>query len=94
MWMLAEDKLGDAVLRLLFTNKQDLPNAKNSTEITDKLGLHYCATGTGTFRSPVSPVGKGSIRDWTGCPTSSGTQSELRSSLPPHSLLRPLFPLM
>lgn len=29
----------DAVL-LVFANKQDLPNAMNAAEITDKLGLH------------------------------------------------------
>ncbi|KAJ3251117.1 hypothetical protein HK103_002873 [Boothiomyces macroporosus] len=37
--MLNEDELRDAVL-LVFANKQDLPNAMNATEITDKLGLH------------------------------------------------------
>jgi ADP-ribosylation factor 1/2 len=31
--------LRDAVL-LVFANKQDLPNAMNAAEITDKLGLH------------------------------------------------------
>jgi ADP-ribosylation factor protein 1 len=36
--MLNEDELRDAVL-LVFANKQDLPNAMNPTEITDKLGL-------------------------------------------------------
>ena len=36
--MLNEDELRDAVL-LVFANKQDLPNAMNATEITDKLGL-------------------------------------------------------
>uniref|UniRef100_A0A2K6S5X8 ADP-ribosylation factor n=1 Tax=Saimiri boliviensis boliviensis TaxID=39432 RepID=A0A2K6S5X8_SAIBB len=40
MRMLAEDKLQDAVL-LVFANKQDLPNAMNAAEITDKLGLHF-----------------------------------------------------
>uniref|UniRef100_A0A8D0PKL9 ARF GTPase 3 n=1 Tax=Sus scrofa TaxID=9823 RepID=A0A8D0PKL9_PIG len=39
MRMLAEDELRDAVL-LVFANKQDLPNAMNAAEITDKLGLH------------------------------------------------------
>ncbi|RZR80951.1 hypothetical protein BHM03_00007072 [Ensete ventricosum] len=33
------DELRDAVL-LVFANKQDLPNAMNAAEITDKLGLH------------------------------------------------------
>uniref|UniRef100_A0A3B4AP12 ADP-ribosylation factor n=1 Tax=Periophthalmus magnuspinnatus TaxID=409849 RepID=A0A3B4AP12_9GOBI len=37
--MLSEDELRDAVL-LVFANKQDLPNAMNAAEITDKLGLH------------------------------------------------------
>ncbi|XP_065638123.1 ADP-ribosylation factor 2-like, partial [Quercus suber] len=33
------DELREAVL-LVFANKQDLPNAINAAEITDKLGLH------------------------------------------------------
>jgi len=37
--MLAEDELRNAVL-LVFANKQDLPNAMSTTEVTDKLGLH------------------------------------------------------
>ncbi|OCF37987.1 ADP-ribosylation factor [Kwoniella heveanensis CBS 569] len=37
--MLSEDELRDALL-LVFANKQDLPNAMNAAEITDKLGLH------------------------------------------------------
>lgn len=36
--MLNEDELRDAIL-LVFANKQDLPNAMNAAEITDKLGL-------------------------------------------------------
>jgi ADP-ribosylation factor protein 1 len=36
--MLNEDELRNAVL-LIFANKQDLPNAMNAGEITDKLGL-------------------------------------------------------
>lgn len=36
---LLQDELRDAVL-LVFANKQDLPNAMNCAEITDKLGLH------------------------------------------------------
>ena len=39
MRVLAEDALRDAVL-LVFANQQDLPNAVNAAEITDKLGLH------------------------------------------------------
>ncbi|KAJ7351347.1 ADP-ribosylation factor family-domain-containing protein [Mycena albidolilacea] len=37
--MLKEDELRDALL-LVFANKQDLPNAMNTAEITDQLGLH------------------------------------------------------
>ncbi|KAL2896556.1 ADP-ribosylation factor 1 [Bienertia sinuspersici] len=33
------DELREAVL-LVFSNKQDLPNAMNAAKITDKLGLH------------------------------------------------------
>jgi len=35
---LQEDELRDAVL-LVFANKQDLPNAMNASELTQKLGL-------------------------------------------------------
>jgi ADP-ribosylation factor 1/2 len=35
----SEPELNDAVL-LVYANKQDLPNAMNSAEVTDKLGLH------------------------------------------------------
>lgn len=37
-YQLGEDELRDAVL-LVFANKQDLPNAMTSSEITEKLGL-------------------------------------------------------
>lgn len=37
--LVLQDELRDAVL-LVFANKQDLPNAMNAAEITDKLGLH------------------------------------------------------
>jgi signal recognition particle receptor subunit beta len=36
--MVAEDELWDAVF-LVFANQQDLPNARNAAEITNKLGL-------------------------------------------------------
>lgn len=36
--MLQEDELRDAAL-LVFANKQDLPNAMNAAELTEKLGL-------------------------------------------------------
>ncbi|KAM6914213.1 ARF GTPase 2a isoform 1-T2 [Lycodopsis pacificus] len=55
MRMLAEDELNEAAL-LVFANKQDLPNAMNSAEVTEQLGLQTlrrrdwyiqatCATG-------------------------------------------------
>lgn len=37
--MMNDDQLKDAVL-LVFANKQDLPNAMNAAEMTDKLALH------------------------------------------------------
>jgi ADP-ribosylation factor 1/2 len=39
--MLNEDELRNALL-LVFANKQDLPNAMNAAEVTDKLGLNSC----------------------------------------------------
>eukprot|EP00894_Picocystis_sp_ML_P002065 jgi/Pico_ML_1/52582/g3266.t1 len=47
--MLNEDELRDAVL-LVFANKQDLPNAMNAAEITDKYIQSTCATsGEGLY---------------------------------------------
>jgi len=37
--MLSDDQLRECVV-LAFANKQDLPNAMNAAEMTDKLGLH------------------------------------------------------
>jgi hypothetical protein len=84
MRMLAEDKLQDAIL-LVFANTQVLPDAMNTAENTS-WGCTLYATGTGTFRSPVPPVGMGSMKDWIGCPVSSRT----RASAPPHFLLSAL----
>lgn len=39
--MLDEDELRDAMV-LVFANKQDLPNAMNCGEVTDKLGMKNC----------------------------------------------------
>ncbi|KAG6398792.1 hypothetical protein SASPL_140262 [Salvia splendens] len=72
--MLNEDELRDAVL-LVFANKQDLPNAMNAAEITDKLGLHSLRQRHWyiflicTSRARVPPLVRGSMRDWTGSPT-------------------------
>lgn len=43
---LGEDELKDSIL-LVFANKQDLPNALTTSDLTDKLGLH-------TVRNKVS----------------------------------------
>ncbi|RXM30468.1 U6 snRNA-associated Sm-like protein LSm8 [Acipenser ruthenus] len=47
--MLQEDELRDAVL-LVFSNKQDLPNAMAVSELTDKLGLQTLRNRTGTLK--------------------------------------------
>uniref|UniRef100_A0A2K6UJL1 ADP-ribosylation factor n=1 Tax=Saimiri boliviensis boliviensis TaxID=39432 RepID=A0A2K6UJL1_SAIBB len=56
MRMLAEDELRDAVL-LVFANKQDLPNAMNAAEITDKLGLHSLRHRNWYIRPPAATSG-------------------------------------
>jgi GTPase SAR1 family protein len=43
--VLTDDNLHDLLL-LVFANKQDLPNAMDTTEIADKLGLHDLQQGT------------------------------------------------
>ncbi|XP_062913417.1 ADP-ribosylation factor 1 [Mobula hypostoma] len=58
MRMLAEDELRDAVL-LLFANKQDLPNAMNAAEITDKLGLHSLRQRTWFIQATCATSGDG-----------------------------------
>ena len=75
--MLNEDELREAML-LVFANKQDLPNAMNAAEITDKLGLHSlrqrgwyiqstCATASGTSRRAARRRATASTRASTGC---------------------------
>ncbi|XP_041045043.1 ADP-ribosylation factor 3 [Cetorhinus maximus] len=65
MRMLAEDELRDAVL-LLFANKQDLPNAMNAAEITDKLGLHQLRQRTWFIQATCATSGDGLYEglDW------------------------------
>lgn len=53
--MLNEDELRDALL-LVFANKQDLPNAMNAAEITDKLGLHGLRQRTWYIQVSVSII--------------------------------------
>ena len=63
--MLNEDKLRDAVL-LVFANKQDLPNAMNAAEITDKLGLYSLRQRHWYIQSTCATSGGGPYegRDW------------------------------
>lgn len=73
--MLNEDELRDALL-LVFANKQDLPNAMNAAEITDKLGLHslrqrqWCVldglTSTGSSRLRALRAVMACTRVWNG----------------------------
>ena len=53
--MLNEDELRDALL-LVFANKQDLPNAMNAAEITDKLGLHGLRQRTWFIQVHISHI--------------------------------------
>ncbi|CAK9229710.1 unnamed protein product [Sphagnum troendelagicum] len=63
--MLGEDELRDAVL-LVFANKQDLPNAMNAAEITDKLGLHSLRQRHWYIQSTCATSGEGLYEglDW------------------------------
>ncbi|CAK9152713.1 unnamed protein product [Ilex paraguariensis] len=63
--MLNEDELRDATL-LVFANKQDLPNAMNVSEITDKLGLHSLRQRRWYIQSTCAPSGQGLYEglDW------------------------------
>lgn len=56
--MLNEDELRDAIL-LVFANKQDLPNAMNAAEITDKLGLHSLRQRQWYIQSTCATSGDG-----------------------------------
>ncbi|XP_013600812.1 PREDICTED: ADP-ribosylation factor-like isoform X1 [Brassica oleracea var. oleracea] len=53
-----QDELRDAVL-LVFANKQDLPNAMNAAEITDKLGLHSLRQRHWYIQSTCATTGEG-----------------------------------
>ncbi|KAI9843347.1 MAG: hypothetical protein M1837_006473 [Sclerophora amabilis] len=56
--MLNEDELRDALL-LVFANKQDLPDALNAAEITDKLGLHSLRQRAWFIQSTCATSGDG-----------------------------------
>jgi len=63
--MLNEDELREAVL-LVFANKQDLPNAMNAAELTDKLGLHNIKNRSWYIQSTCATSGDGLYEglDW------------------------------
>eukprot|EP00667_Euglena_gracilis_P019091 EG_transcript_20384 len=63
--MLAEDELRDAVL-LVFANKQDLPNAMNCAELTDKLGLRSLGNRNWYIQGACATSGEGLYEglDW------------------------------
>ncbi|CAF0752384.1 unnamed protein product [Rotaria sordida] len=63
--MLSEDELRDATL-LIFANKQDLPNAMNAAEITDKLGLHSLRNRNWYIQAACATSGDGLYEglDW------------------------------
>lgn len=63
--MLSEDELSDAVL-LIFANKQDLPNAMDASEITDRLGLHSYKNRQWYIQSTCATSGDGLYEglDW------------------------------
>jgi len=65
MRMLNEDELREALV-LVFANKQDLPNAMNAAEITDKLGLHSLRQRTWYIQSTCATSGDGLYEglDW------------------------------
>lgn len=56
--MLNEDELRDAAL-LVLANKQDLPNAMNAAEITDKLSLHTLRTRKWFIQATCATTGDG-----------------------------------
>jgi len=65
MRMLNEDELRDAIL-LVFANKQDLPNAMNAAEITDKLQLHSLRSRQWFIQATCATSGDGLYEglDW------------------------------
>jgi len=63
--MLNEEELKDAVV-LVFANKQDLPNAMNAAEVTDKLGLHNMRNRNWYIQATCATSGDGLYEglDW------------------------------
>ncbi|CAK8672398.1 unnamed protein product [Clavelina lepadiformis] len=66
--MLNEDELRDAVL-LVFANKQDLPNAKSTSEVTERLGLNSMRNRQWYIQATCATSGDGLYEglDWLSC---------------------------
>lgn len=86
--MLNEDELRDALL-LVFANKQDLPNAMNAAEITDKLGLHSLRQRTWYIQATCATSGDGLYEglEWVSLSPPPPPSSPLESA-PPSFVLR------
>ena len=63
--MLNEDELRDACL-LVFANKQDLPNAMNAAELTEKMGLNQLRNRNWYIQATCATTGDGLYEglDW------------------------------
>lgn len=85
--MLNEDELRDALL-LVFANKQDLPNAMNAGEITDKLGLHTLRQRTWYIQAACATSGDGLYEGLDWLSTNVGLPRPGRCPIPP-ALLTP-----
>eukprot|EP00287_Rhodomonas_sp_CCMP768_P011455 CAMPEP_0196729756 /NCGR_PEP_ID=MMETSP1091-20130531/10035_1 /TAXON_ID=302021 /ORGANISM="Rhodomonas sp., Strain CCMP768" /LENGTH=344 /DNA_ID=CAMNT_0042072675 /DNA_START=127 /DNA_END=1164 /DNA_ORIENTATION=- len=79
--MLNEDELRDAVL-LVFANKQDLPNAMNAADITDKLGLHNLRQRNWYIQATCATSGEGLYEglDWLSNQLSKKAKLPVRTS--------------
>ena len=58
--VLADDRMRDCVL-LVFANKQDMPHAASTTEITDKLGLQHHRERQWFIQSTCAVTGEGIV---------------------------------
>lgn len=63
--MLNEDELRDAAL-LVFANKQDLPNAMSTAQMTEKLGLNALRQRSWYIQAACATTGEGLYEglDW------------------------------
>mmetsp|Transcript_51988 Transcript_51988/g.135751 ORF Transcript_51988/g.135751 Transcript_51988/m.135751 type:complete len:180 (+) Transcript_51988:235-774(+) len=63
--MLGEEELANSAL-LVFANKQDLPNAMNAADVTDKLGLHSLRQRNWYIQATCATTGEGLYEglDW------------------------------